>query len=682
MSILSRSSSVFRASIFAAFAVGTAAFVPPTISVASQAREAAPGSAPGGFLFATFRGESGPMGEQVYFALSRDGRTWSGLGDGRPVLVSELGEKGVRDPFLLRAHEGDKFYLIGTDLSIHHNRDWGRAVRAGSRSLVVWESTDLVRWSEPRLVRVAPDDAGCSWAPEAIYDVENGDYIVFWASTTGRDDFEKHRIWAARTRDFREFGEPFVFIEKPTTIIDTTIVHDGQRYHRFTKDEKHKAITLESAERLSGPWVEQPDFSLAKLVGYEGPQCYLIEPARGDRPPTWGLIIDHYAAGRGYQPYVTHDLSAGRFEPAEGFSFPFPFRHGSVLSLTAEEYDRLVAADAAGPGTIGVGGKAAPHPALAWTNPIVPQRADPHVFLHTDGWYYLAATVPEYDRIEIRRARTLGGLSTATPKVIWRKHATGVMGAHIWAPEIHFIDGKWYVYFSAGEAEQIWAIRLWVLECAGPDPLADDWIERGKLTVGWESFTLDATTFEHRGVRYLAWTQAVPDVRGTNIYLARMDTPTSIAGEITLLTRPDFEWERRGHWVTEAPAVLIKNGRVWMTYSASATDANYCLGLLSAPDDADLLDASVWTKSPEPVLRSDPQTGQFGPGHNSFTTTPDGETDILVYHARNYERIEGEPLRNPDRATRAQVIRWRADGSPDFGPPVADGPYAAPPSSR
>ena len=298
-------------------------------------------SAPGGFLFVTFKGEQTPLSEQIYFALSRDGRNWTALNEAKPALVSKLGEKGARDPFLLRARDGKKFYLIATDLSINLNRDWTRAVRAGSRALLVWESTDLVNWSEPRLVQVAPEDAGCTWAPEAVYDEEAGDYLVFWASTTARDDFAKHRIWAAHTRDFRAFGAPFVFIEKPTTIIDATIVHDGEKYYRFIKDEKFKAITLESAERLAGPWSEVPGFSLAHLVGYEGPECYLIEPRRGDHPPVWGLILDHYAKSQGYHPFITHDLASGQFTSAEDFTFPFKFRHGSVLPLTAEEYARL-----------------------------------------------------------------------------------------------------------------------------------------------------------------------------------------------------------------------------------------------------------------------------------------------------------------------------------------------------
>ena len=315
-----------------------------------------------------------------------------------------------------------------------------------------------------------------------------------------------------------------------------------------------------------------------------------------------------------------------------------------------------------------------------WTNPIVPQRADPHVTLHSDGYYYLAATVPEYDRIELRRARTLDGLSTAEPKVIWRKHERGEMGAHIWAPELHFLDGKWYVHFTAGKAEEIWAIRPYVLEGTGANPLEATWTEKGRVQLGWESFSLDATVFEHRGTRYYVWTQTENNVKGTNLYIARMDTPWSITGKITRITQPDYEWEKRGHWVNEGPAVLIRNGRVWMTYSASATDANYCLGLLSADENADLLDAASWRKSPLPVFASYEPASQFGPGHNSFTTTPDGKTDILVYHARNYARIQGDPLRNPDRGTRAQILRWNADGSPDFGAPAPDGPYVVPPA--
>lgn len=298
-------------------------------------------AAASGFLFVTFKGEQTPLTEQIYMAASADGRNWTALNNAEPVLVSQLGEKGVRDPYLLRSRDGSTFYLIATDLSINLNKDWKRAVRAGSRSIVIWESRDLVKWSEPRLVAVAPEDAGCTWAPEAVYDEDAQDYLVFWASTTKRDDFAKHRIWGAHTSDFKTFGKPFVYIEKPTTIIDTTIVRDGSTYYRFTKDEKFKAITMERSDHLMGPWTDVPTFSLSHLVGYEGPECYLVEPAAEGRPPLWTLILDHYAKHGGYQPYTTHDLASGIFEEAQGFSFPFQFRHGSVLPLNAEEFRRL-----------------------------------------------------------------------------------------------------------------------------------------------------------------------------------------------------------------------------------------------------------------------------------------------------------------------------------------------------
>ncbi len=309
-----------------------------------------------------------------------------------------------------------------------------------------------------------------------------------------------------------------------------------------------------------------------------------------------------------------------------------------------------------------------------FNNPLVKHRADPQVALHSDGYYYYTATVPEYDRIEIRRARSLNDLGAAEAKVVWRKHAKGEMGAHIWAPEMHYIDGKWYIYFTAGRADAIWEIRLYVLVNESANPLQGDWKELGQLKTGWESFALDATTFALNGKRYLAWTQGGQDakVHATNIYLAQMDTPWSITGPAVLLSKPDYAWEKVGHEVNEAPAVIVKNGRVFMTYSASATDANYALGLLTAPVASDLLDAASWKKSPVPVFASSEKNSQYGPGHNAFTTTPDGKTDILVYHARNFRDIVGEPLKDANRHTRAQVLRWKEDGSPDFGAPVAD----------
>lgn len=301
--------------------------------------------------------------------------------------------------------------------------------------------------------------------------------------------------------------------------------------------------------------------------------------------------------------------------------------------------------------------------------PVLRQRADPFAMLDADGWYYFTATVPEYDRIELRRTRDLNQLASAETRVVWRQHAHGEMGAHIWAPELHRIGGKWYVYFSAGKAEHPWEIAIYVLENAHANPLEGEWTELGRIDTGWSGFALDATTFALNHRRYLVWAQSPKPPatgKGTNIYIAEMASPVRLAGPAVMLSRPEFDWEKIGHDVNEGPAVLVRHGQVFLTYSASATDAHYALGMLNAAADADLLDPRSWRKSARPVFSTDEGAQRYGPGHNSFVTTPDGKTDLLVYHARSYRDIQGDPLNDPNRDTRVKAIRWRADGTPEF----------------
>lgn len=316
---------------------------------------------------------------------------------------------------------------------------------------------------------------------------------------------------------------------------------------------------------------------------------------------------------------------------------------------------------------------AAPAPApLPWPNPLVAQRADPQITRHGE-WVYLMATAPAYDVIELRRARSIAGLATAEPKVVWRKHDSGVMSRNIWAPELHVIDGRWFIYFSAGEAGKPWNIRLWVLENAGADPMQGEWTERGQVRTAWDTFTLDATVFEHRGRRYMAWAQTDPGKKNhsTDIFISRMKSPTELAGPQVRLTQPEYAWEKVRHIVNEAPAVLVHGRRVFVSYSAAGTGAEYCLGLVWADADADLLDPRSWRKSPGPVFSSSPENSQYGPGHNSFLVEPDG-TVLNVFHARNYRDIVGDPLKDTGRATRVQPLAFTADGMPDFGLPLPE----------
>lgn len=323
--------------------------------------------------------------------------------------------------------------------------------------------------------------------------------------------------------------------------------------------------------------------------------------------------------------------------------------------------------------------------APSWTHPLIPQRADPHLSRH-DGRYWFTASVPSYDAIELRSADSIAGLATAEPHVVWRKHASGPMSWHIWAPELHVIDGRPYLYFAGSERDDIWKLRMYVLEgpdtrgstdCTPSDWLHRPWTERGQIATPLDTFALDATTFEEQGTRYLVWAQRDPAIPGnTNLYIAPLANPWTLGGAPVLLSKPELPWEQRGFLVNEGPAVITRHGKRCIAYSASATDTNYCMGLLWSDITADPLDASAWHKSQQPVFTS--ANGQHGPGHNSFTTTPDGAHDLLVYHARNYAHIVGDPLNDPNRHTRVQAFGWGADGLPSFGQPVADGPYELP----
>ncbi|MDE6397776.1 MAG: family 43 glycosylhydrolase, partial [Clostridiales bacterium] len=300
------------------------------------------------------------------------------------------------------------------------------------------------------------------------------------------------------------------------------------------------------------------------------------------------------------------------------------------------------------------------------TQPFILQRADPYIVCY-DNTYYFTATVPEYDRIEIRAASTVEGLKFAAPHTVWYGHAEGVMSRHIWAPELHKTDGRFYIYFAAGASYNKWKIRPYVLECDG-DPITGNWRELGKMQAhgndvySFTDFSLDMTVFEHRGERYCVWAEKVGQRFGiSNLYIARMAAPNRLATVQVLLSTPDYDWEREGFWVNEGAAVLKRNGKIFIAYSASATGPEYCMGLLTADENADLLDPRVWRKSRLPVLATDRQKGIYGPGHNSFCVDENGR-DLLVFHARTTDKlIAKDPLDDPNRHTFVAKVTFGAD---------------------
>ena len=307
-----------------------------------------------------------------------------------------------------------------------------------------------------------------------------------------------------------------------------------------------------------------------------------------------------------------------------------------------------------------------------YNEPFIIQRADPYVYRHTDGNYYFTASVPEYDKIILRKSDTLTGLKDANEVCVWKRHESGEMSKHIWAPELHFLDGKWFIYFAAGRQENGWQIRPYVLECLGNDPLNDKWVERGMIQrsdddiYSFSSFSLDATILENNGERYYIWAEKVGVGIGiSNLYIAKMESPTKLKTPQVLLTTPDYDWERVDIWVNEGPAILKHDDMIYLSYSASATGECYCMGMLSINKNADLLDPRAWVKERKPILSSDPEKGFYGPGHNSFTKLPDGK-DVCVFHARTYKEIECDPLYDPNRHTMLMEVKWDANGRPIF----------------
>lgn len=312
-----------------------------------------------------------------------------------------------------------------------------------------------------------------------------------------------------------------------------------------------------------------------------------------------------------------------------------------------------------------------------YISPLALQRADPYIYKHTDGKYYFTATCPDYDRIEIRTADTVNGIAAAPARVVWVKHQSGEMASHIWAPEIHYIMGKWVIYFAAGAQPDVWRIRPYTLICKGNDPMKDEWVEGGMLQpakgdpYSFTDFSLDVTVFEHKGKWYAIWAQkfgtAEAEKSVSNLYIAELETPTKLKTVLVQLSMPDYDWERDGGWwVNEGPAVLKSKGKIYCSYSASATGACYCMGLLRADENADLLDPRSWQKNRYPVLKTDGSLKVYGPGHNCFVKGDEDET-LCILHFRDYEKIHGDPLDDHNRHAHVLKVKFAPDGAPLFG---------------
>jgi len=308
-----------------------------------------------------------------------------------------------------------------------------------------------------------------------------------------------------------------------------------------------------------------------------------------------------------------------------------------------------------------------------FSNPLLPSGADPYSF-YRKGHYYYTHTLG--NKIALWKTKNLTDLKTAKQTVVWTPPPGQAYSKSVWAPEFHFIKGKWYAYFAADNGKNE-THRMYVLENSSNDPFKGQWIFKGKVSAPSDKWAIDGNVFKHKGQLYMIWSGWEGDTNSRqNIYIAKMKNPWTIESERVMISTPDYGWEKHGDLndpnnpphvdVNEGPQFL-KNGKdLFIIYSASGcwTDF-YALGLLTFTGKDNLLDASSWKKKDKPVFEKSPENGIYAPGHNSFFKSPDGKEDWILYHANS---APGQGC-GKNRAPRAQKFTWNADGSPNFGVP-------------
>lgn len=310
---------------------------------------------------------------------------------------------------------------------------------------------------------------------------------------------------------------------------------------------------------------------------------------------------------------------------------------------------------------------AAPNVNGDYQSPLVTLRADPYLYKH-EGKYYFTGSYPKYDRIELTCADSVNGIAAAVPKTIWTKpsHAE-----HVWAPEIHYIMGKWVIYYACSE-NGAWDIKCYALVLKGDDPMHDEWEYKGVIertpddNFSFNSgMALDMTVFESNGKWYAIWAQKP---NSSNLYMAQLETPTKLATKPILLTKPDYEWEKVREHVNEGPAVMKHAGKIYVSFSAAATGYEYCMGLMEIDETDDPMIIGNWKKYPEPVFKTDESRNIYGPGHNCFVEGDEGE-QLCVLHFRDYKDIiggNGNSLYDYNRHAHVMKIKFDRNGKPQF----------------
>ncbi|KAF2707210.1 glycoside hydrolase family 43 protein [Pleomassaria siparia CBS 279.74] len=614
-----------------------------------------------GYAFVYFTGDS-IAGEKIYMAASEgnDALSWIELNNGQPVLTSTQGTKGLRDPFLIRSPEGDTFYLIATDLSIGSGTSWGDAVRKGSLYLEVWESYDLLTWSQQRHIQVSPPTAGNTWAPEAHYDAHLGAYVVYWASSlyndTDHSDASYHRMLYSTTRDFVTFSEPQIWQDAGMSRIDSTVLEESGTFFRFTKDEGASGtgcsdIIQERSDALlaSLPSWTRVTACIGKNAGtsaVEGPTGFKSNPGdvNGDK---FYLFVDEYGK-RGYIPLETADMANPNWKVSPSYKLPKSPRHGTVVPVTAAELASLTAQsttstqDQRSADTASV--------VVARDNPLlVGLYADPNMAIF-DRSYYIYATSDGYagwggQEFYVWSSPDLVAWTRSTAPLLTLNDTSGNVpwaSGNAWAPTIIERDDKYYFYFSGHNPTYN---RKTIGVAVADSPLGPFAAQPTAMILNNESVTsgqaIDPATFldPTTGKYYLFWGNGSP------VYAELSEDMLSLNAS-TLRGIAGLDNFREGSFVN------YRNGIFHFTYSIDDTGSeNYRVGYATA--------ASVhgpWTYRGV-VLQKDVAKGILGTGHNSIVNVPGTDDWYIAYHRFHIPDGDGT-----HRETRIDRVIFGEDG--------------------
>lgn len=591
-----------------------------------------------GYAFAYFTGNT-LEGEKIYLAASEgnDALNWTELNHGQPILSSSKGSGGLRDPFIMRSHDNKKFFVIATDLSIGGGTTWGDAVRNGSRYVEIWESPDLVSWSEQRHVLVSPPTAGNTWAPEAFYDAQMGTYLLFWASQLYAVNDIEHtgisyeRVLFAKTDDFVTFSEPVLWEDSGTSRIDSTILQAGKLYHRFTKDEGRVTgctdIIQEQSSRLNATLDEQQWKTVSTCIGktagtgaVEGPTSFKSNPrdVNGDK---YYLFLDEYG-GRGYIPLETDDILHPNWTVSKNYRLPTSPRHGTVMPVTKKEHHCITRAYGE---HSSLSQRSVANKISRRSNPALPgYYADPNIAVF-GAHYYIYATTDGFpgwggNQFFVWKSGDLTSWTRSTLPILTLNGTHGNVAwatGNAWAPTILQRNNHYYFYFSGNDKDLNTKVIGAAVATSPEGPftaMRQPMILNNETTKSGQAIDPCAFHDPKTGRHFLFWGN------GNALFAELKDDMVSVdwktAASIQGLT--DF---REGIFLN------YRRGIYHMTYSIDDTGSpNYRVGYATA--------ASVygpWTYRGI-ILQKDESLDILATGHDSIINVPGTDDWYIAYH--------------------------------------------------